>query len=555
MRRALVVLAIALVVPPVSAAYFGQCSTLGPNFTVHGDPISYTITVRTFSSTAPSASIVDQLPPGVEFVPGSLSCSGGAGGCTYDGPSRTVRWNGSITVSDTVIISFSVTTETLPDPGYVTNEVVVDDPGFETLTMTRTSCVHRAGEQAVLGPIFSVAGHPSGWVLGWGYGIDWNPASEKYVTAWLRTDAPTYSKSEVQAVTVDPGGTIGVVQQVSSGQFDELPSLACSEVSGNCLVAWSRRELSPSIDSDVFARLIGSAASPLAAEFAIYQGSGHQGNPDVAYNAVLDEFLVTYENRWASGLRDVVAQRVRASDGALLSWANVATGSDGSRSSLRAAHLAGRDQYLLVYNFDPTLGDGEIRAKIAPGHLGGVSPAPEMTIASNMANFDFPAVAGIDDDYLVVWLHWDSVSNASGIRARRVAGDGSPLGSADGFPVSGIEHPGIAHSRPLVEFAGRQGFLVGWDHDDSETPTQEDLHGRFVEPRMDFASFTEFPTWATTDWDFYGHFACSGTGQCLSLRNGSTGIDGRFLWTWQVFAHGFEEGNFEGWSQAVGVTP
>ncbi|MEJ2581460.1 MAG: hypothetical protein P8127_07475 [Acidobacteriota bacterium] len=554
MRHILVTLVVALVVSPVSAAHFGECSTVGPNFTVHGDPISYTITVRSVSSTAPSASIVDQLPLGVEFIPGSLSCSGGAGGCAYDEPSRTVSWNGSITVSDTVVVSFSVTTETLPDPGYVTNEVVADDPGFDALLMSRTTCVHRSGEQAVLGPIFPISNHGSGWYQGWANGVYWNSVSETYVAAWIRSDYPTNSNYEVQAVTVDPEGAVGVVQHVSTGQVDEQPSVACSEVSGNCLVAWSRREPAPSINSDVYARLLGSGAAPLGSEFAIYQGSGHQGNPDVAYNSALDEFLVTYENRWASGLRDVVAQRVRASDGALLTWANVATGSDGGRTSLRAAHLAGRDQYLLVYNFAPTAGDPEIRAKIAPGHLGGVSPAPEMTIASTLTSYESPAVAAIDDDYLVVWSHLD-VSNVGGIRARRVSGDGSPQGPAGGFRVSEFEHNVVAYSVPLVEFAGQQGFLVGWDHDDAATPTQEDLHGRFVEPGMDHASFTEFPTWATIDWDFFGHFACSRTGQCLSLRDGMTGIDGRFVWAWLVFAHGFDEGTFEGWSQVVGATP
>lgn len=547
MKQLFGVIAAVLAAMPVSAAWFGQSSLYGPNFVVLGDFIDYTISVSAAATAAPSATIVDPLPPGLEFVGGSLACSGGSGSCSYDGPTRTVSWAGSLAAWQTVTISFSVTTTALAGPGYVTNEAIADDPGLDALVLLRTSCVHYPEEQMLLGPIASVAPHGSGFAMTQGSGVAWNAAVENYLTAWISTNSSVY---DVQVRTVDPSGALGVVRPITSGQLDYLPSVSCSGVSGNCLAVWDRQELSPSSDLDVLARLLDSTGQPLGPEFAIAQGSGSQHGARVVYNSALDEFLVVFWNMWHDGLKDVAAQRVQASNGALLSWANIATGTDGNRRDLRAAHLSERDQYLLVYEFWSAATGYEIRAKIAPGNLSGVSVAPEITIAASSANDELPAVAAGGDQYLVAWLHTENVLGASGIRARAVSGDGTPIGGINGFRVSEFLHP-AGYTMPLVHFAGEHGFLVGWDHDDSTTLTMEDTHGRFVELDSDQAAFLEFPTYATVDWDYFGHFACSGRGDCLMLRDGLTGIDGRFVVGWRIFSDGFEISDTSGWSSTT----
>ena len=520
-----------------------------PNVAVSGTSVSKVScsSVAAGAIAAPSATIVDPLPPGLEFVGGSLACSGGSGSCSYDGPTRTVSWAGSLAAWQTVTISFSVTTTALAGPGYVTNEAIADDPGLDALVLLRTSCVHYPEEQMLLGPIASVAPHGSGFTMTQGWGVAWNSAVENYLTAWISTNS---SVRDVQVRTVDPSGALGAVRSITSGYTDYVPSVSCSGVSGNCLVVWDRQEPSPSHDSDVWARLLDSTGQPLGPEFAIAQGSGSQNSAEVVYNSVVDEFLVVYSNWWHDGLGDVAAQRVQASNGALLSWANIATGTDGNRQDLRAAHLSERDQYLLVYEFSSAATGYEIRAKIAPGNLSGVSVASEIAIAVGSLGNGTPAVAAGGDQYLVAWLHTENVLGASGIRARAVSGDGTPIGGINGFRVSEFLHP-ATYTMPLVHFAGEQGFLVGWDHDDPTTLTTEDTHGRFVELDSDQAAFLEYPTYATVDGDYFGHFACSGRGECLMLRNGPTGIDGRFVVGWRIFSDGFEISDTSGWSSTT----
>ena len=209
MKQLFGVIAAVLAAMPVSAAWFGQSTLYGPNFVVLGDFIDYTISVSAAATAAPSATIVDPLPPGLEFVGGSLACSGGSGSCSYDGPTRTVSWAGSLAAWQTVTISFSVTTTALAGPGYVTNEAIADDPGLDALVLLRTSCVHYPEEQMLLGPIASVAPHGSGFAMTQGSGVAWNAAVENYLTAWISTNSSVY---DVQVRTVDPSGALGVVR-------------------------------------------------------------------------------------------------------------------------------------------------------------------------------------------------------------------------------------------------------------------------------------------------------------------------------------------------------
>jgi hypothetical protein len=326
--------------------------------------------------------------------------------------------------------------------------------------------------------------------------------------------------------------------------------VACSSVSGKCLVVWEETE-SIHWNQGIRARLVDSDGTPLAGEFVLVEGSGYHINPEVVHNPVRDEFLVVHDNRWNSGVIDVSAHRVRADNGLLLSSAIVATGSDGERTWPRVAHLADRDQYLVTYTFEDATEDEEVRAKIAAGDLLGVGSGPELSIAATVGNDRYAGVGAHGDGYLVAWLHQENSFVNGEIRARRLAGDGSPLGTSGGFLVSGFPDTlgGVVSG---VRFNGDQGFFVGWGN---RTAGDTDQHGRYVELGSDEAAFFEFPSFATQDWDGPGRFACNGTGQCLVVCRIQAGVHAGFVTAWRVLSDGFEDGTVGGWSVVVGASP
>lgn len=66
-----------------------------PDVVTFNDPITYTIELRNIgATTVANASLVDPIPLGATFIPGSLSCSSGT--CNYDPGTNEVTWQGDI---------------------------------------------------------------------------------------------------------------------------------------------------------------------------------------------------------------------------------------------------------------------------------------------------------------------------------------------------------------------------------------------------------------------------------------------------------------------------
>ncbi len=59
-----------------------------------GDPIDYSITINNTSDADVAAAMVDAIPAGTTFVPGSLTCDTGT--CSYDAGLNSVLWDGTL---------------------------------------------------------------------------------------------------------------------------------------------------------------------------------------------------------------------------------------------------------------------------------------------------------------------------------------------------------------------------------------------------------------------------------------------------------------------------
>jgi hypothetical protein len=245
---------------------------------------------------------------------------------------------------------------------------------------------------------------------------------------------------------------------------------------------------------------------------------------------------------------------VRASDGALLGSAIIHSGPDFDRERPDVAFLADWNEYLIVYTCEDPAGNRQVRGKLAPADLSGVGSDPEITIAAAVADDYWPAVEAHGDGFLVAWARRQGTPAAVQIRARRVSSSGIPQGGASGFLINGFSQlPGGYVTD--VQFAGEQGFLVGWNHSDSSSVTGPDHHGRFVELGEDQPAYLEFPTFSTVGWDQWGSFACNEAGRCLIAAEITDGVDARFVSAWRAHIDGFEDGGFGGWDAVVGAIP
>jgi uncharacterized repeat protein (TIGR01451 family) len=89
-----------------------------------GQTLTYTLTLTNQGpQDAAPASLADPLPVGVEYVEGSLTYSSGTG--SYDAPSRTIHWTGTLIASQSAAITFQVVVNADQPAEPVTNTATI----------------------------------------------------------------------------------------------------------------------------------------------------------------------------------------------------------------------------------------------------------------------------------------------------------------------------------------------------------------------------------------------------------------------------------------------
>jgi len=246
----------------------------------------------------------------------------------------------------------------------------------------------------------------------------------------------------------------------------------------------------------------------MSAEFAINIEFNKQWYPAVAYNSQDDEYLVVYENYWVGGLRDIAAQRVRASDGAWLSWRNIATAPGTVRRLPDVAYNAARNEYLIAYTYQYQPTDGDIYGKVASSNLGTLSS--EIHIVDNAFDQDGVALAASPNEYLAVWEDGPS-STYRTIYGRRVSGTGAlqPF-----IPIA--DHSGQACVEVAVAYGPIYGYLVTWRY--IPAASVWDVYGRYVQPGQNQAGGNEFAIDKGTDSQKSPALACGLSGDCLVVE-------------------------------------
>jgi hypothetical protein len=364
--------------------------------------------------------------------------------------------------------------------------------------------------------------------------VAYNSRHNEYMVIWYNDRGPT---RDIYARRIRADGTLlssfTVTHNLNFWNYD--PDIAYSPIHDEYLVVWTYK--SSLTGTDIWARRVSWDGSWLGSEFAIGRPdkSGDQASPAVAYNDQADEYLVVYENRWG-GTRDIDAQRVRASDGAVLSWRNIATGSGSLRHHSDVAYSPASNSYLITYWYQPSssVDPGDVLGKLASSNL--VHLSGEINICVDTNNQKFPTVAASTGEFLVAWEDSPHFT-ATGIYARRIASDGTLLGPSGGFWITGItdQHNGS----PVVASGSASGYLITWYR--RMGASNWDVFARLVRPGHDSGFNSEFAVDndVGVQWDPVA--ACSTIGDCLVVEedNNSAGNDfeirGRLVMFEKVF--------------------
>ncbi len=246
-----------------------------------------------------------------------------------------------------------------------------------------------------------------------------------------------------------------------SGSNCRFPDAAHGSLDGSYLVVWPDYN-----EIRIHGRLVTGDGSVSGAPFPISEEPYGALFPAVAYNAVDDEFLVTWGD--FDGRGDVIhGQRVRAPDGAL-EGTNFAIGSlpGGIRSAL--AWSAASNVFLVVY-FVPGAA-AEIHGQRVSG--AGAKLGGNFNVSTDGVFSGYPAVAWGEagDQFLVTWDNEDG-----NIHGRRVnAATGALLGSTI------IVTAGGAKDRSCVAYdALEERWLVQYN-DGANAGFSYDQYGRLV---------------------------------------------------------------------------
>lgn len=362
--------------------------------------------------------------------------------------------------------------------------------------------------------------------------VAYNSLHGEYLVVWFTEQGP--STTDIWAARVNREGKVISKFKVASGPGEKRwqPVVTYSPAQDQYFIVYSLEVSSE--DYDLFASRVNWDGAWVSQEFPIRVEPGKQWFPSVAYNSHDDEYLVVYSNLWPGGMEDIAAQRVRAVDGVLKSWANVATGAGEDRSRPDVAYNPERNEYLIAYVFvgyaQPH--PPQIRGKVAAASLAGINPKPESVLCCEPTGSPQQvgvAVAAGPDEYLITF--WNGIFTAP-IYARRVAHTGEPLGPSGGFPLT--QSSPLSWNGGDVGFTG-YGYLASWFSEPISTPGNENIYGCQVMAGQDQAADIDFIIDDTGQNQEMAKLAYSPHGECLVVYEDSAPdnkdyeIRGRFV--------------------------
>jgi len=284
---------------------------------------------------------------------------------------------------------------------------------------------------------------------------------------------------------------------VVSWEYDQLkPAVAYSPQSQNYLVVWEDHHWGSGNDWDIYSRLVNNADVPVGSALDITSSYGNkQLAPDVAYNPSSGEFLVVWEDEFATTDHDIYAQRL-GSDGSVLGGRITVTTLNNLESNPAVAYNAATNEYLIAW--EHRTGSDEFAQEDIYGQrvaAAGVLMGSPVAIDTGSSDQLAPAIAcGSSGECLVVWQDHDSSADFD-IRGRRVGSDGGLIGSK--IAISTWEYDQV---KPRLAYNGAANqFLVVWEDHHWGFGSDWDVYGQRVNANGTLAGGNFAISWLGTN--------------------------------------------------------
>jgi PKD repeat protein len=308
----------------------------------------------------------------------------------------------------------------------------------------------------------------------------------RYLVIWGRKDSQGYQMYGrfVPWDSPNPVLTAFAIDATKPAQTD-VYALAYGSDADEFLVVWVA-ESSGTTWQAVAGRRVKGGGGFAAGTFVIAEGSGeNRGNPDVAYNATRNEYLVTYDD-YPKTNENIYAKRLSATGTPMAGGEFLIAAWPGDEIDPAVAACPGTDQYLVAWHGIPMPGDG-IWARYVSGlgNLGSVVPLEDFLWWSYALPLD--VACGVteleqeDPGYLVAW--GSSYDLDGTIYARLVETDGS---QSDEMEIS-------RETGAVATAGGAINHLVAWETSDPDRDNYADIYARIVGNTKPKAWFTVTP--------------------------------------------------------------
>ena len=344
--------------------------------------------------------------------------------------------------------------------------------------------------------------------------VVYNPENDEYL---VLIENNWGGSEDIYGQRVDADGTLlswfAVV--AFAGERHIEPSAVYSPPRDEYLVVWCRQG-GTGADDDILARTVAWNGASMGPLIEIDVAPGYQQDPDVEYNSVDDEYLVVYDTFWMSGVEEVNAVRVRASDGSLAGAAIVAGGATDTHQYAHVSYNESENNYLIAY----TVNDASVAAKLAPADLVDVGSVSETEIRSYAYRVSSDlGISYSNGEFLVAWNEYGTAGKPGTIRGRRVGEDGVALGPADGFVIQDGATSWSWRDAVGVSSDGYGSFIMAWDAHD--LAGLGDIWGGVLRPGSDATVGQPVPVSDSIPEQYDSAIDCALSGACLiaSLMN------------------------------------
>ncbi len=342
--------------------------------------------------------------------------------------------------------------------------------------------------------------------------VAYNATADEYLVTWLADGFATADEFEVFGQRVSAAGAeLGTDFRISNVGTDgdaarnpSNPAVAYSETANEYLVTWSGDGLATNDEDEVFGQRVSAAGAELGTDFRIsnvgadLDAARDASDPAVAYNAIANEYLVTWSGAGlaAANEDEVFGQRISAAGaelGADFRISNVGTDADADRdgTSPAVAYSQTANEYLVTWSGDGLAIDNEDEVFGQRLSAAGAELGVDFRISTVGTDLDaardasIPAVAynAIANEYLVTWkADGLATDNEFEVFGQRISAAGAELGVDFRISTVGTDldaareasSPAVAYSQTANE------YLVTWSGDGLATDNEDEVFGQRI---------------------------------------------------------------------------